>query len=66
MPPSIKVLEERLRGRTTDSEESICKRMAKARLEIEKAPGFDHTVVNDDLEKAVTEVSDIVRKYLNV
>jgi len=52
LPPSRQVLEERLRGRATDSEETIRKRLRNARGELETAGMFDHWIVNDDLDAA--------------
>jgi guanylate kinase len=57
-PPSIEILEQRLRGRATDKEEAIQQRLAQARNELEysKTPGVhDKIIVNDDLEKAWKE-----------
>jgi guanylate kinase len=59
------VLEKRLRGRGTEKEESIQKRLAQARLELEysKTPGVhDLIIVNDDLENAYTELEQFVFK----
>lgn len=64
MPPSIEELERRLRGRGTDAEEVIQKRVAKAEFEISKAPEFDHVVVNDKLEDAVEEATGIITRFL--
>ena len=64
MPPSIEELERRLRGRGTDSEEVIQKRIAKAEFELSKSPEFDYTVVNDDLQVAVDEATTIIRNFL--
>lgn len=64
MPPSIKVLEERLKGRGTDSPERIEKRLAKAKQELITADQFDFVVLNDDLEKAVGAAKLIVKKFL--
>jgi guanylate kinase len=64
MPPSVEELERRLRGRGTDSEETILKRVAKAEFEISKAPEFDYTVVNDDLQVAIDEAKAIINKFL--
>lgn len=64
-PPSIEELERRLRGRATDSEEIIAKRVAKAEFELSKAPEFDHIVVNDDLDTAVNETIDIINAFLD-
>lgn len=62
LPPSIEVLEERLRSRATDTEESICKRLDKAEYEMSFAPSFDECVVNDNLDHAVAEVEKIIRR----
>lgn len=64
MPPSIEELRRRLVGRATDSAEVIEKRVSKAAFELEKAPEFDHTVVNDDLEKAVDDTCLILNHFL--
>ena len=64
MPPSVEELERRLRGRGTDSEEVIQKRIAKAEFELSKAPEFDHIVVNDVLEDAVEEATTIISNFL--
>ncbi len=64
-PPSIEELERRLRGRATDSEEVIAKRVAKAEFELSKASEFDHVVVNDDLDVAVDETIDIINAFLD-
>ena len=64
-PPSIEELERRLRGRATDSEEVIAKRVAKAEFELSKASEFDHVVVNDDLDTAVDETIAIINDFLN-
>jgi guanylate kinase len=64
MPPSVEELERRLRGRGTDNEETILKRVAKAEFEISKAPEFDYTVVNDDLQVAIDEAKTIINKFL--
>lgn len=64
MPPSVGELERRLRGRGTDSEEVIQKRIDKAEFELSKAKEFDFTVVNDVLEAAVNEATDIITNFL--
>ena len=65
MPPSMEVLEQRLRNRGTDSEESIRKRLARSAKELEEAPQFDVTIVNDDLQRAVKETREKIEKFLN-
>lgn len=64
MPPSVEELERRLRGRATDSEETIQKRIAKAEFELSKSPEFDYTVVNDDLQVAIDEAKSIINNFL--
>ncbi|NP_001086807.1 guanylate kinase 1 S homeolog [Xenopus laevis] len=62
-PPSVQILEKRLRDRNTESEESLQKRLnaAIADLEISKEPGlFDAIIVNDDLEEAYTKLKGIL------
>jgi len=64
MPPSIQALEERLRGRGTETEERVIKRLAKAKQELITADQFDYVVLNDKLEKAVEAAKFIVKKFL--
>jgi guanylate kinase len=59
LPPSMGVLEQRLRGRGTDSEETIRLRMSNARGEVAQYQIFDYLVVNDDLDEAVRKISAI-------
>ena len=59
-PPSIKELEARLRGRHTETEEAIQKRLASIKLEMENSKKFDHKVVNDTVENAVKQLEDII------
>ena len=64
MPPSVEELERRLVGRGTDTPEVIAKRVAKAASEIEKAPHFDHIVVNDYLQEAIDAAATIVSEFV--
>lgn len=64
MPPSMKALEERLKGRGTDSPTRIQKRLEKAKQELITADQFDYVVLNDELEKAVGAANLIVKKFL--
>ncbi len=64
MPPSIEELQKRLEGRATDTAETIAKRVAKADFEISKSSEFDHVVINDRLEDAVTEAREIITNFL--
>lgn len=60
LPPSVEELERRLRGRGTDDEDTIRKRLGKAEYELGFAPQFDFRIVNDDLNKAVAEVKKLI------
>jgi guanylate kinase len=64
MPPSLEVLEQRLRSRNTDDEASLAKRRGKARREIEQSGGFDRIIVNDVLKTAVGEAIRTAREFL--
>ena len=59
-PPSIEELEARLRGRHTETEEAIQKRLASIKLEMENSKKFDHKVVNDTVENAVKQLENIM------
>lgn len=65
MPPSVDILAQRLRNRSTDSEKNIKKRLEKALHEIEKAREFDKIIVNDRLDKAIAESRKTVSDFLN-
>jgi guanylate kinase len=60
-PPSLEVLEHRLRHRGTESEEAIQRRLAAARRELDRIDEYQYVVVNDDLARAVEEVHEIIR-----
>ncbi|HWY11462.1 MAG TPA: guanylate kinase [Bacteroidia bacterium] len=64
MPPSIKILEERLKHRSTDSPDSIVRRVAKAEAEIKTAELFDTSILNEDLEHALKKAEKIVGDFL--
>ena len=59
-PPSLEVLKKRLKGRGTDSAESLAVRIRNAEIELARAGEFQHVVVNDDLDAAVNEVKSII------
>ncbi|MBO7100603.1 MAG: guanylate kinase [Bacteroidales bacterium] len=65
LPPSVEVLEQRLRSRGTDSEEAIVKRLARSAEELKQAPQFDVTIVNDDLQRAVQETRTTIERFLS-
>jgi len=59
MPPNLEVLEKRLRGRNTESEEAVLKRLSEAQREIEAGKSFDYKIVNDKLETALDDLQKI-------
>lgn len=60
MPPSMRVLEDRLRSRNTEDEETLNHRLVIAREEMKKAPDYDFVVVNDTVENAVEGIKTII------
>ncbi len=65
LPPSMEILEQRLRGRQTDSEEAIRERLAKAGSEIEFARGkFDRELINDRLDETFNKAETLVNEFL--
>jgi len=64
-PPSIEELRNRLEGRGTDSPEVIESRIAKAEFELSYADKFDVVVVNDNREKAQSDILNIIKEFLN-
>jgi guanylate kinase len=64
MPPSVSHLEQRLRERSTETSESIARRIGKAEKELEAADSFDYILFNDNLENALKEAEEIIEAYL--
>ena len=62
-PPSYEILESRLRGRQTDSEEQIAIRLAAAKKEISFWRNYDYAVINGDLKQAASEMCAIFRSF---
>jgi guanylate kinase len=60
LPPSMKVLEERLRRRNTDVEEIIQKRLRNARNEVNYAEKYDYVVVNENLDQTISIIRQII------
>lgn len=63
-PPSLAVLESRLRGRGTDSEEKLQERVEKARKELDYAPQFDTVLTNDRLVEAFDEAETLLTDFI--
>jgi len=59
-PPSFEELERRIRGRGTDSEEAIVRRLERARVELAAEAEFDAVLVNGDLDLALAELEDLM------
>ena len=60
LPPSAAILEQRLRGRSKDSEEQIARRLEVARREVDEYEQYEYAVVNDEVEVAVDRLRAIV------
>lgn len=65
-PPSYEILESRLRSRATDSEESLQKRLNKAKWELTFEGDFDEVIVNDTLENAFKQAEKLVVGFLGL
>lgn len=64
-PPSFEVLEQRLRERGTETEETLALRLERAKEELETADKFDRIIINDDLEVAYANVKGLVSEFMN-
>jgi len=60
LPPSAGILEQRLRGRSRDTEDQMRRRLETARAEVDDVAAYDYVVVNDDLEHASGRLKSIV------
>lgn len=63
-PPSYESLRERLKNRGTEDADSLEKRLARAKMEMEYHDKFDRVIVNDTLEKALKEAKEAVKSFL--
>lgn len=63
-PPSVDILEQRLRNRSTETEETLMTRISKAAHELSYAPRFDKIIINDDLDLACKEAKTLVKEFL--
>ena len=66
IPPSYDDLERRLRGRALDSEDIISKRLSQSRKEVSKCLGFDFLILNDEFDKALKDLKDIIFNNLEI
>ena len=63
-PPSMEELIHRLKNRQTEDQESLRKRIERVPMEMERRTMFDERVINDELEKAISDVDAIVLKHI--
>lgn len=61
LPPSVEELERRLRGRGTETEEAIQKRLNTVKSEMENSKFFNYKVINDEVDRAVEEIENIIK-----
>ncbi|CAN5178665.1 guanylate kinase [soil metagenome] len=61
LPPSVPELERRLRGRSTDDEATIQRRLAESSADLSHWPEFDYVIVNDDFDVALAQLTNVVR-----
>ena len=65
VPPSVDELKSRLKGRQTETDEEIEGRLARMEYELSHKDVYDYILVNDDLEKAIQEMKDLLDKEKN-
>ena len=65
-PPSVDELKKRLKKRKTESEDKINMRVAKASVELATAPQFDYVILNDNLDKALSEADKLVEEFIKI
>jgi len=64
-PPSIDELVRRLTNRQTENETDLKKRIERAKMELSLKDNFDYFIINDDLEKAITETESLIKKIIS-
>jgi len=62
-PPSLEVLKDRLRARGTEDPEELERRLDRFRLEMAEKDKFDYVIINDEVDRAVTELTGIIQKH---
>ena len=60
LPPSLKILEKRLKNRAMDNEKVIKTRIKRAAAELQDSVWYDYLIINDDLDEALDKVKSIV------
>jgi len=66
IPPSYDDLENRLRGRASDSDDIISKRLSQSRKEVSKCLGFDFLILNDEFDRALKDLKNIIFNNLDI
>ena len=64
MPPSLEVLEDRIRKRKTESEDVIAERLNKGKEEMTMTDDYDYVILNDKVNRAAKEISDLIERKL--
>lgn len=64
-PPSVEILEQRLRGRGTDDEDSISRRLFKVNFEMSFKNQFDTILINDDLQNSFKKAQNLINQFTN-
>lgn len=64
MPPSLQVLEDRIRNRKTETEETIRERLNKGKEEMTMTDDYDYVILNDKVNRAAKEISDLIERKL--
>jgi len=64
-PPSYEELVKRLRDRQTETEEDFQKRIKRAKMELSLEDKFDYIIDNENLDKAIKETSELIKKIIN-
>ena len=65
MPPSLDALEARIRKRKTESEDIIAERLQKGKEEMAMTDDYDYVILNDKVNRAAEEISDLIVRKLN-
>lgn len=65
VPPSLEELESRIRSRKTENDETIQRRLNKAKYEMQLLDIYTHVIINDDVARARDEITDILLRYIN-
>lgn len=63
-PPSLEILQQRLRDRKTEDVQTLARRLERVPMELELGSAFEHQIVNDELPRAIAAVQTIVQRYL--